>query len=149
MIPGTVTSSADLSSDPEFERTEFYNEIVRPANGFYSVSVQQERPSLTFSFSICRARRLGAFTTNEAHKLKILLPHVTIALQLRQRLQISEYKSRGLAEALSGLDEGAIILDRSNRPLIINARAAAHFGAGRRTFVNRRRLAGLDGRPYR
>jgi len=49
---------------------------------------------------------------------------VTIALQLHQRLQISEYKSRGLAEALSGLDEGAIILDRSNRPLVVNARAA-------------------------
>ncbi len=124
LIPGTVTSSADCFSDPEFERSEFYNEIIRPANGFYSLSFQEERPDLAFHFSICRPRGLGTFTTDEAHELEILLPHMTVALQLRQRLQISEYRSRGLAEALSGLDEGAIILDRSNRPLIVNARAA-------------------------
>jgi hypothetical protein len=37
LVPGVVTSSTDYASDSEF--AEFYNEIIIPANGFYSVSV--------------------------------------------------------------------------------------------------------------
>jgi len=123
LIPGVVTSSTDLYSDPEFEQAELYNEIVRPTNGFYSTSVQQDRTDLAFHLSICRSRNRGAFTAREARRLVMLLPHMTIALDLRQRLQISEHRSRGLTEALNGLNEGAIVLDGSSRPLIVNARA--------------------------
>jgi DNA-binding CsgD family transcriptional regulator len=56
--------------------------------------------------------------------LEVLLPHMTFALQLRHRMQIGEYQSRGFSEALGRMNEGAIVLDRSNRLLIVNPRAA-------------------------
>jgi DNA-binding CsgD family transcriptional regulator len=69
----------------------------------------------------------------------MLLPHVTVALGLRQRLQISEHHARGFGDALNSLTEGVIVLDESSRPLIVNARAenilqqgdGLAFGSGR------------------
>jgi DNA-binding CsgD family transcriptional regulator/PAS domain-containing protein len=124
LVPGQVISSTEYFSDLSFEDTEFYNEIVRPANGFHAVTVQQEQPDLAFHFSACRARNARAFTSDEAHRVAVLLPHITVALQLRSRMQINGYRSRGLSEALDRLTEGAIVLDRSGRPLIVNARAS-------------------------
>jgi DNA-binding CsgD family transcriptional regulator/PAS domain-containing protein len=125
LIPGVVVSSADRFSDPEFERTEFYNEILRPANGFYSasVSVRDDRENLAFHLSICRSRNRGPFTANETQQLEMLLPHMTVALDLRQRLDVSDHQARGFAEALHSLTDGVIVLDESNRLLVVNARA--------------------------
>jgi DNA-binding CsgD family transcriptional regulator/PAS domain-containing protein len=139
LIPGVVSSPTDWFSDPEFERSEFYNEILRPANGYYSATVRHDLENLTFHLSICRSRRGGAFTANETQQLDVLLPHVTAALDLRRRLDVSEHQARGFAQALHSLTEGVIVLDGAGRPIIVNARAekilqqgdGLAFGSGR------------------
>lgn len=124
MLPqGKVVSSAEMIADRDLERTEIYNELVRPANGFYAMSVQHIQTGAPFHLITCRRRHVGAFAPNEVRLMEAMIPHVATAIDLQNRVSDAERRADGLASVIERMADGAIVLDDAQQPLILNARA--------------------------
>src|SRR5262249_55502459 len=54
---GIATTRSSLISDEAFARSAYYNEVVRPLNGFHSLSVRQAGGSAGFAMVFCRSPR--------------------------------------------------------------------------------------------
>jgi len=70
-VPWTRTA---MVSDREFRRSAFYNEVVRPLNGFYSVQVRGETTTAPFTVVLCRSPKEADFGETSMGLLKRLLP---------------------------------------------------------------------------
>jgi len=123
MAPGSATVQEMMFTDDVFERTGFYNEIIRPAKMFYGTGVFHYSPDLTLNISVCRARGQGHFTSDESRTFEQLFAHLRRAIELHQRLRVSDERAASLGSIIERLDMPAIVLDAANRPLIVSASA--------------------------
>jgi DNA-binding CsgD family transcriptional regulator len=120
-----VISSADVISDRELESTAYYDELIRPAKGFYSLNASVEVPGRAATFvNFCRPRRAGAFDVARATTLQAVLPHFATALELMHTLQAVQRRNDSLLQLLDHLDSGVILVDAAGEPSFINRRAA-------------------------
>lgn len=83
---GAAIVSSRLLSDRDFERTDFYNEVVRPAGGFYGLAVCHQLPRLSSFVTVCRPRQVDDFDVADETVLQIIAPHLAKALHIHQRL---------------------------------------------------------------
>ncbi len=120
---GKVVSSAEQIADRDLERSEIYNELVRPANGFYAMSVQHNHSAAPFHLITCRRRNVGAFASNEVRLMESMVSHVATAIELQHRVSAAEHRADGLASVIEKMADGAIVLDETQQPLLFNARA--------------------------
>jgi DNA-binding CsgD family transcriptional regulator len=121
-----VISSADVISDRELESTAYYDELIRPAKGFYSLNASVEVPGRAGTFvNFCRPRKAGAFDVARATTLQAILPHFAAALELMHRLQVVQQHNNSLLQLLDQVDSGVILVDdEASEPRFINGRAA-------------------------
>jgi DNA-binding CsgD family transcriptional regulator/PAS domain-containing protein len=124
MPGGIAVTSPHGMADRDFERTELYNEVLRPASGFYSVAVRDELPEMSILIAVCRRQCRGNFAAHDAAALQTILPVLSTGVQLQQRLQLAEGRCEALTAMLDRLDDGAILTDQTGRPIFLNARAA-------------------------
>jgi len=129
-VSGNTTAQHELITDRDFERSEVYNEIIRPTGGFHAGFFQQDMPDLSFHLAVCRPRGPGHFTPGEKIFLQSLMPHFTTAMDLQLRLKLAERRGNALSAALDHLAEGAIIADAAGFPLVVNERAETILAAG-------------------
>lgn len=127
---GSAVVQERVLPDPEFERSSYYNEIIRPMGTFYGTAIANRAESLPFGIWICRTRRRGEFRRHENRILEGLFPHLRRAQTLYQRLRIDNDHAAGLATVIERLNEAAIVLDAAGRPLIVNSRAARILSLG-------------------
>jgi DNA-binding CsgD family transcriptional regulator len=120
---GRVWTRTEIMPDREFARTTFYNECIRPLNGFHSLSIRQTDPRIPFILSVCRPERSGDFDAGGATVLQRLAPHVETVLDLRARLQSANQQRLVLAQVFDQLDSGVIVTDASGFPIFVNRRA--------------------------
>ena len=111
-------------SDREFERSAYYNEVVRLIDGFYSVHFceQNERSESTVTF--CRSRHRDDFEHDAIAMVHALRPHFITALEFGRRLRLAETRSTDFALALEHVQAGLILTDAVGQPLYFNAKAA-------------------------
>jgi DNA-binding CsgD family transcriptional regulator/PAS domain-containing protein len=124
MPSGRVLVRAAIMPDHEYERTEHYNEVVRPLNGFHGLSAHQQKAESGFMLVMCRPRRARNFDAVDGRTLQSVISHLDNALALQARLHIAERRYTGLANAIDRLDCGVILTDTVARPVQVNARAA-------------------------
>ncbi|OWJ66847.1 helix-turn-helix transcriptional regulator [Inquilinus limosus] len=118
-----AVASSSLIADADFLRTEMYNEVVRPMNGFRAgVYAWQGRLSSRM-VAVCRPRQMRDFEPAELTALQLVMPHFAAAERLRRRLAASELLVAGSQAALDALESGVILVDRECRPLFVNRRA--------------------------
>jgi DNA-binding CsgD family transcriptional regulator/PAS domain-containing protein len=130
MPSGAAISQQTLISDHDFEKTEGYQELVKPTRCYYGGFIQQDVPDLSFHMAICRPRSRGAFEKREVDALQRLLPHVTATMRLQQRLRTLEHRANALSGAIERLDHGAILCDANGRPTLVNYHANVLLGGG-------------------
>jgi DNA-binding CsgD family transcriptional regulator len=123
MPHGVAIPTVPQMQGPAFERSELYNEVVRPANGYYAVLARQEFSGISLFTATCRPRSAGNFAANDIATMQGLLPSIVNNLELYHRLRIAEQRYTGLADAIDRLDEGVIIADAEGHPVFLNARA--------------------------
>jgi len=123
MPNGSAVTLQHFMPERDFERSELYNEVVRPANGFYSVAVRHELPAMCAMVSVCRPRQKGDFAADDAVRLQTLLPALATSLQLHSRLQAADGHYAAVATVLDRLEDGVILTDATARPMFLNARA--------------------------
>lgn len=113
----------EIVSDADFLPSAAYNEIIRPMNGFHSVNLRQEGVA-PFIISVCRPQRADAFDSADVAALRLLAPHLAVAIELHAHLRTVELGHAGLARLLNRLDNGVILTGASAHPSMINDRAA-------------------------
>src|SRR5512134_2121568 len=90
----TALPRSALISDGEFARSEFYDEFVRPMQGFHSIGAVLRGPDqFTASINICRPERAGAYDLPDATALQQILPHVAMALEIQTRMKTASLRS--------------------------------------------------------
>ena len=126
----TALPRSALISDGDFARSDFYDEFVRPMQGFHSVGAVLRGPDqFTASINICRPERAGAYDLPDATALQLMLPHVAMALEIQARMRAAN-RSYDLERLLDCFAIAALVCDSSGRPGFMNARAQALFAAG-------------------
>jgi AraC-like DNA-binding protein len=93
----TAVAWSQLVPERTFKRSAFYNEIVRPANGLYAMTLRYELPAFSASLAICRRQRSGDFAAGDIINLQMLLPHLASSLQFHARLHAHEARDAVLA----------------------------------------------------
>lgn len=124
---GSAMVWSHLLRDRDFERTEFYNEVVRPVHGFYAVAVRDETPTLSTFMAVCRGRKRGDFEAADATMMQCLAPHLATALRVRQRLGAADLSATGAEAALEHLRTGVMIVDSAYTVAFANEAAERLF----------------------
>lgn len=127
---GAPLTRSALMPDRDFIRTAYYNECIRPLNGFHAVFGKEWRGGQGFVIAVCRPRRKDDFTLAESARLRVLLPVLTTTLELQRRLWAMETRNAALAGVLDRLDAGVILTDVAGRPIFVNPRAEAMAADG-------------------
>jgi DNA-binding CsgD family transcriptional regulator len=120
---GMATILSDHVPESHFETTEFYNDIVRPTGGFYSVGARNDGPAFSYFVAVCRSRRAGDFEPREKAILQALLPHLTLAIDFHCKLRLAAQERQQIGHVLDWLDVGIILTDVKARPVFVNSYA--------------------------
>ena len=120
----TVYVGQELVADLELDRSEFYNDFLRPQHLFHAlgaVALKDDRGRI----GVLRVMRPRArpFCEEERQFLRLVLPHLTRALELFQRLEALRAERDASAELLDGFAGGIVLLDRECRVLLANGYA--------------------------
>lgn len=110
--PGVVTPTSALLSDREFERSAFYNEALRPFDGFYGLVLTCARSSQRQVW-LGLGRRIGQsdYCMDDVAAMQAVVPHLAIAMEVDARLAQGSRRDAGLAHALENLAVGALLVD--------------------------------------
>lgn len=121
---GRAVASSSLVADADFLRSEMYNEIVRPMNGFRAGVFAWHGRIRSRYVAVCRPPKAPDFAPVELQALQLVMPHFAAAQRLRRRLAASELLVAESRSVLEALDSGVILVDSDCRPDFVNRRAA-------------------------
>lgn len=127
--PGKATVQEQVFTDDVYERTGFYNEIIRPTKMFYGTGIVQYSQDVSLNVTVCRARAEGHFTLDESRLFEQLFAHLKRAITLHRRLNVGGARAAGFS-IIERLDIPTIVLDAACRPLIVNAGAQRILRSG-------------------
>lgn len=124
-----VFTSADMISEREFERTEFYADFCRQLGVFYVIgSVFPVADGELGLLGIHRERSQHHYTALERLQVESLLPHLQRALQIRHRLAPAAAPQDSSAQVLDTLGVAVMLLGAQLNLLYVNAAALRLFG---------------------
>lgn len=120
----SIIPSEQIVPTAALERTEFYNDWLRPQRLKHGISCQlTDRHGLAYSLGIIRSPSLGEFGREEQRLLSAVMPHVQRALELGYELERLDLHALGALEAFTSLGIGALTVNASGRIIFANAKA--------------------------
>jgi DNA-binding CsgD family transcriptional regulator len=130
---GVPQTEETLLSARSLRRSAIYNEFLQRVDAPHFINTWLHRsPDRVVSLAIQGSRRRGAFETSECERLAAVLPHVTRAIELKDRLGVNVGVSGSLFAVADALPVGILVVDAHG--LVLEASQAA-----------RRILAAADG----
>jgi DNA-binding CsgD family transcriptional regulator/PAS domain-containing protein len=153
-MPAAFTRSSDLVIGHElapdkrsFERSEFYNDWLRPQGAYDAIGgvIQRSADSLTV-VTVLRAKRMGLVTEADKQAFARLMPHVRRAMDIYRRLFGVQLQRDGTLYALDALQVGILLTDRTGRVMFANrvAEEILRRGDGLALFRGQLRAAKPD-----
>jgi DNA-binding CsgD family transcriptional regulator/PAS domain-containing protein len=136
--PGVVITGQMLVRDEELERSEFYQELLRPQNIFHMIGgrvLEQRVSAATLSF--LRPKSKGPFSADQVTLVEVLMPHLLRAAQVHSRITGIAEREEAVNDVLDRLPFGVVLVDRTGRPLLVN-RTASEIAAMEDGLVIRR-----------
>jgi len=126
----TVYVGQELVPDDELGDSEFYNDFMRPQRLFHALGavVLKDDQGRIGVLRVLRPRA-RPFREEERDFLRLVLPHLTRALELFQRLQALRAERDANAELLDGFGGGIVLLDRASRVILANRYAESLLAA--------------------
>ena len=122
---GELAIGHELAPDKRsFERSEFYNDWLRPQGVYDAIGgvIERSADSLTV-VTVLRAERAGLVTEAEQQVFARLMPHVRRAIEIHRRLYGAQLQRDGALQALDALRIGMVLTDRAGRALFANRMA--------------------------
>lgn len=147
---GQVARQSSMITDAAFRRTDIYREVVGPVGAFYGIIAPLARTP-DHRIHLSAGRDLGAadFTDEDVSALRMLLPHIVMALEIRRRTEAVDLRVRVAYEALGQLNIGVVLLDAWMRPIFINAYAEAMAVAGDGLLLSAQAVAAISAEDTR
>ena len=97
--PTTVTLRDTFVSDSDLERTQFYQDAMRPLDSWHIAVMNVHRDDVYLApMAFSRTRRQRPFGEAELRGLRALAPHLNRALRVTLRLKEMEARASALAE---------------------------------------------------
>ncbi len=129
---GKMFTSADLISDAEFERSEFYNDFLRPrGDGFYIIGSFFHIASGQMGLaSVHRPRGQGRYDEAERQCAIEFIPHLIQAIQVRHKLTQADIQRQIGLDGLERSQTAAIVVTGNGIILHANKDAEAMLQAG-------------------
>ncbi len=130
--PGRILRRASHFADPEWERTEIYQQLYRPFgvhDGFAAPLLKTADHFVPFGTG--RAKHRGRFEPADLAAFARLVPHLQRAMQVMLRLDTLTVRAGAMAAAWDRLPHGVILLDGRGRILWSNRAGEGILAAGR------------------
>lgn len=123
---GKALRQSSAISDADFRRSDIYREAIRPAGGFYGIVAPLIRhPDQQVLFSMGRDLGKANFSDDDLDAASLIVPHLTTALQVRNRLAAADLRAKGAYDVMTQLNIGVVLLDAAMRPIFANTCAEA------------------------
>ncbi|MDR5781009.1 helix-turn-helix transcriptional regulator [Caballeronia sp. LZ065] len=109
---GRVLSGDELLSNRELVKTDFYRGMLLPHGLFHRLcGVIARRNALVYTLDLHRGPEEPRFGTRERHAFAALLPHLTLALDIRWRRRETEDMNRALTSMVNAQARAAMLVD--------------------------------------
>jgi signal transduction histidine kinase len=113
-------------SDRDLERTDYYNEIMRPLDLWHAAVVNVHRDEMVLApMGILRTRKERPFGQSEVRNLRRLAPHLNRALRVTLRNREMEARASALAEMSDRALSAVVVTDALGRVAEANSLARA------------------------
>jgi DNA-binding CsgD family transcriptional regulator len=122
--PGRLLTSDLFTPITELRDTDFYREVLRPADSHQTIGITLTRePDLASSLSIYRSGRQRTFDYRDHARLLRLAPHFRRVAQLRLRLRALEQERAAALDVLDRLRLGVVLVNVRGEVSFLNRRA--------------------------
>jgi DNA-binding CsgD family transcriptional regulator len=125
----------------EFLRSDFFNDVIRPMNGYRALlAIPFRHASYDSYLALCRPERSEDYTPDEMATIDRMVPHVARAM--RTKLQVDD-SARRLAATLGAFDQfdlGIAIVNGDLKPVVLNRRAEQIIAGGDGLSLSRKGL---------
>ena len=138
---GEIFTPRTLFERNDYERTEYFNDWLKPQGIYYlsSYALARHGPGTTF-LTLSRSQRAGDFGENELRLTDKLVPHLQRALQMHRRLSAATEQRDVLARGLEGLGMAAILVDQDGGIRYVNRIAETLLSRCDRLIARHQRL---------
>ncbi|MBA3517357.1 MAG: helix-turn-helix transcriptional regulator [Rhizobiales bacterium] len=118
---GYFAAGQDDIDTATLERTEFYNDWLRPQGLYESAGTcLMKRNFLTTNITVIRGGRPGTFQPEEREAFNRLIPHLQRAVQVHGQLFSASLRRNGAVRALEALTIGMILAAPDGRVVFAN-----------------------------
>jgi DNA-binding CsgD family transcriptional regulator len=125
----------------EFLRTDFFNDVVRPAGGYRALCcIPLRNEKLTSYVALCRSQHEEDFNREEADVLDRIAPHLRRVMQARLRNDEHRRRAQAALDAFDRLDLAVLVVDPDLNPIVQSRQAARIVESGDGLRVAARRL---------
>jgi DNA-binding CsgD family transcriptional regulator len=124
--PTTVTLRDTFVSDSDLERTQFYQDAMRPLDSWHIAVMNVHRDDVYLApMAFSRTRRQRPFGEAELRSLRALAPHLNRALRVTLQLKEMEARASALAEMSDRALTAVVLTDAFGRVAEANREARA------------------------
>lgn len=129
--PGVAFDRAMILPDREVRGTDFYNDIIRPMEGFRSLMSVPFRRAHHMSFvSVCRPPGAADFGRQERAVLERITPHASRAFRARVEIEGATTRAAVALAVHDRLDIAIAVVDADLRAVVLNRAAEAIVARG-------------------
>jgi DNA-binding CsgD family transcriptional regulator len=122
---GEPFATGDVIPYPEFIKTRFYKEWVRPQGLVdFATAVLDKSLTSVAMFGVFRHERDGLVDDEARHRMRLIVPHIRRAVLIGRMFDLKAAERATLADALDGLSAGMCLVDAAGR--VVHANVAAH-----------------------
>jgi PAS domain-containing protein len=126
LTTGSVVTGQMLCPDRVLEKSEFYNDFLRPVDDYHEIcGVISSEDRLLSMLTCMRAERHGPFEQEERRLLSTLMPHLQTAVQLHRKVVAIENQKTLAESALDQFEVGLFVVDAQGKVLLMNRTARA------------------------
>jgi DNA-binding CsgD family transcriptional regulator len=136
-----------LCPSTELEKTEFYNDFLRPNEAYHECAlIQEDGRGKVLALSLVRPRQAGEFDTRQIQFLARLAPHLAGALEMHRKMLDLKHAASAAAEVLESLDAGLVGVDDSGKICFMNGVAESLLRSGQVLRIQDERIVAHDTR---
>jgi DNA-binding CsgD family transcriptional regulator len=123
---GRVLGGEDLLSNRDLVKTDFYRGMLLPHGLYHRLcGVIARRNALVYYLDLHRGPQEPRFGTRERDAFAVLLPHLTLALEIRWRRRETEDMNRALTHIVDAQARATMLVDEHSQLVFGSAGAAS------------------------